>query len=107
MEELQHQIEAEGGWNIDQRVETIMSDLNLPAELKLTQLSGGWRRRVALGKALVSNPQLLLLDEPTNHLDLSTIQWLENRVLNFNGAVIFITHDRGFFTKTSNTHYRA
>ena len=99
LEELQHQIEAEGGWNIDQRVETIMSDLNLPAELKLTQLSGGWRRRVALGKALVSNPQLLLLDEPTNHLDLSTIQWLENRVLNFNGAVIFITHDRAFLQK--------
>jgi len=99
LEELQHQIEAEGGWNIDQRVETIISDLNLPADLKLTQLSGGWRRRVALGKALVSNPQLLLLDEPTNHLDLSTIQWLENRVLNFNGAVIFITHDRAFLQK--------
>ena len=99
LEELQHQIEAEGGWNIDQRVETIISDLNLPADLKLTQLSGGWRRRVALGKALVSNPQLLLLDEPTNHLDLSTIQWLENRLLNFNGAVIFITHDRAFLQK--------
>ncbi len=99
LEDLQHQIEAEGGWNIDQRVDTVISDLNLPAELKLTQLSGGWRRRVALGKALVSNPQLLLLDEPTNHLDLSTIQWLENRVLNFNGAVIFITHDRAFLQK--------
>lgn len=99
LEDLQHQIEAEGGWNIDQRVETVISDLNLPAELKLTQLSGGWRRRVALGKALVSNPQLLLLDEPTNHLDLSTIEWLENRVLNFNGAVIFITHDRAFLQK--------
>lgn len=99
LEDLQQQIEAEGGWNIDQRVETVISDLNLPAELKLTQLSGGWRRRVALGKALVSNPQLLLLDEPTNHLDLSTIEWLENRVLNFNGAVIFITHDRAFLQK--------
>ncbi len=99
LQDLQHQIEAEGGWNIDQRVETVISDLNLPAELKLTQLSGGWRRRVALGKALVSNPQLLLLDEPTNHLDLSTIEWLENRVLNFNGAVIFITHDRAFLQK--------
>jgi ABC transport system ATP-binding/permease protein len=99
LEDLQHQIEAEGGWNIDQRVDTVISDLNLPAELKLTQLSGGWRRRVALGKALVSNPQLLLLDEPTNHLDLSTIEWLENRVLNFNGAVIFITHDRAFLQK--------
>jgi ABC transport system ATP-binding/permease protein len=99
LEDLQHQIEAEGGWNIDQRVETIVSELNLPAELKLGQLSGGWRRRVALGKALVSNPQLLLLDEPTNHLDLSTIQWLENRFINFTGAIIFITHDRAFLQK--------
>ncbi len=96
LQDLQHQIEAEGGWNIDQRVETIISELNLPSELKLDQLSGGWRRRVALGKALVNNPQLLLLDEPTNHLDLSTIQWLENRFMNFSGAILFITHDRAF-----------
>lgn len=99
LEDLQHQIEVEGGWHIDLRVDTIISELNLPAELKLNQLSGGWRRRVALGKALVSNPQLLLLDEPTNHLDLSTIQWLENRVLNFTGAVLFITHDRAFLQR--------
>jgi ATP-binding cassette subfamily F protein uup len=99
IEDLQHQIEAEGGWNIDQRVETIISDLNLPATLKMDELSGGWRRRVALGKALVSNPELLLLDEPTNHLDLSTIEWLENRFSNFPGAILFITHDRAFLQK--------
>lgn len=99
IEDLQHQIEAEGGWNIDQRVETIISELNLPAELKMDELSGGWRRRVALGKALVSNPELLLLDEPTNHLDLSTIEWLENRFSNFSGAILFITHDRAFLQK--------
>jgi ABC transport system ATP-binding/permease protein len=99
LEDLQHQIEAEGGWNIDQRIDTVISELNLPGELKMDQLSGGWRRRVALGKALVSNPQLLLLDEPTNHLDLSTIQWLENRIVNFTGAVLFITHDRAFLQR--------
>ncbi len=99
LQDLQHQIEAEGGWHIDQRVDTIISELDLPADLKLHELSGGWRRRVALGKALVSNPQLLLLDEPTNHLDLSTIQWLENRIFNFNGAVLFITHDRAFLQR--------
>jgi ATP-binding cassette subfamily F protein uup len=99
IEDLQHQIEAEGGWNIDQRVDTIISELNLPAKLRMDQLSGGWRRRVALGKALVSNPQLLLLDEPTNHLDLSTIQWLENKFSHFSGAILFITHDRAFLQK--------
>ena len=99
LEGLQQQIEAEGGWNIDQRVETIISELNLPTKLNLNQLAGGWRRRVALGKALASNPQLLLLDEPTNHLDLNTIQWLENRILNFKGAILFITHDRVFLQR--------
>ena len=96
LEDLQQQIEAEGGWHIDRRVESIMSELGLPADLTLEELSGGWRRRVALGKALVNNPQLLLLDEPTNHLDISTISWLENRIFNFTGAVLFITHDRAF-----------
>ena len=99
IEDLQQQIEAEGGWNIDQRVETIISELNLPTTLNLNQLSGGWRRRVALGKALANNPQLLLLDEPTNHLDLTTIEWLEKRILNFKGAILFITHDRAFLQR--------
>lgn len=99
LEDLQHQIDASGIWNIDHQVELIMSQLGLPANRKLSELSGGWRRRVSLGKALVSQPDLLLLDEPTNHLDISTIEWLEHRVRSYNGSVIFITHDRVFLQK--------
>lgn len=99
LEELQHLIEASGGWQMGQRVETIMTQLQLPAEQKLSELSGGWRRRVALGKALVSKPDLLLLDEPTNHLDFSAIEWLEHQVRGYQGSVIFITHDRAFLQK--------
>lgn len=99
LEQLQAQIDAGGGWQIDKQVETIISQLDLPAEKTLADLSGGWRRRVALGKALVSNPDLLLLDEPTNHLDISTIEWLEHKVRGYQGSVIFITHDRNFLQK--------
>ncbi|MEQ9209309.1 MAG: ATP-binding cassette domain-containing protein, partial [Pseudomonadales bacterium] len=76
LEELQSMIEAGGGWQPDQQVETIVSQLDLPAYSKMSDLSGGWCRRVALAQALVSNPELLMLDEPTNHLDISTIEWL-------------------------------
>lgn len=99
LEELQAAIDAGGGWQIDKQVETIISQLDLPAHKSLSELSGGWRRRVALGKALVSNPDVLLLDEPTNHLDISTIEWLEHRVRGYQGAVIFITHDRDFLQR--------
>ncbi len=96
MQDLQQRIDAEGGWDIDRRVATVLSDLDLPAGQRLRELSGGWRRRAALGRALVSNPELLLLDEPTNHLDLTTIEWLENRIRRYPGCVLFITHDRAF-----------
>ncbi|MFK7795078.1 MAG: ATP-binding cassette domain-containing protein [Gammaproteobacteria bacterium] len=99
LEDLQHQIDASGIWNIDQQVDTVISQLSLPGSRKLNELSGGWRRRVALGKALVSEPELLLLDEPTNHLDISTIEWLEHRIRGYGGSVIFITHDRIFLQK--------
>ena len=65
------------GWTLQQRVETIISQLQLPADSTMGELSGGWRRRVALGQALVGDPDILLLDEPTNHLDLDSIEWLE------------------------------
>jgi len=99
LEELQRRIEAEGGWDLDRQVERVLTELSLPAESRLSELSGGWRRRVGLAKALVSNPELLLLDEPTNHLDLASIEWLEERVRNWPGSVLFITHDRAFLQK--------
>jgi ABC transport system ATP-binding/permease protein len=96
MEALERSIEAGGGWSIDTPVDSIVTALELPAEQKMNELSGGWRRRVALAQAMVSSPELLLLDEPTNHLDINTIEWLEHEVRHFNGAVLFVTHDRGF-----------
>ena len=102
LESLHKQIDAHGGWNLDQRVNTTISELNLPADKKMNELSGGWLRRVALGKALVQKPDILLLDEPTNHLDISTIKWLEDVVYSYRGTVIFITHDRAFIKKLAS-----
>ncbi|CAN5333192.1 ATP-binding cassette domain-containing protein [soil metagenome] len=99
LEDLQHRIETEGGWNLDKRVETVLTELGLPADKRLEDLSGGWQRRVGLARALVSNPELLLLDEPTNHLDLAAMTWLEDRVRNYPGAVLFITHDRALLQR--------
>jgi ABC transport system ATP-binding/permease protein len=99
LEELHRRIDAADGWHIDRAVDTVITEMKLPAEQRVGELSGGWRRRVALARALVSKPDLLLLDEPTNHLDLSSIQWLEQRVVNWPGAVLFITHDRAFLQR--------
>jgi ATP-binding cassette subfamily F protein uup len=99
LEALHAKIDAHDGWHIDQRVDATISDLNLPADKTMSELSGGWRRRVALARALVQKPDLLLLDEPTNHLDIATIKWLEDRIYAYPGAVLFITHDRAFLQR--------
>jgi ATP-binding cassette subfamily F protein uup len=94
--QLQARIEARDGWNINQKVEAILTRLSLPEDRQLADCSGGTRRQVMLARALVSEPDLLLLDEPTNHLDINAITWLEKYLLSFNGALMFITHDRTF-----------
>jgi ATP-binding cassette subfamily F protein uup len=99
LEALHAKIDAHDGWHLEQRVETTITELNLPADKSMNELSGGWRRRVALAKALVQKPDLLLLDEPTNHLDIATIKWLEDRIYSYPGAVLFITHDRAFLQR--------
>ncbi len=96
--DLQHQLEERDGWRLEQRVETVVSRLSLPADRSLGELSGGWRRRTLLGKALVSQPDLLLLDEPTNHLDIDAIRWLEDYLREFAGSLLFVTHDRAFLS---------
>jgi len=99
---VQQQLEAQDGWRLQQRVETTISQLELPADASMAELSGGWRRRVALAQALVSKPDILLLDEPTNHLDIPAIRWLEEQLRNFKGALILITHDRRFLQNVAN-----
>ncbi len=99
---VQQQLEAQDGWRLQQRVETTISQLALPADSSMAELSGGWRRRVALAQALVSKPDILLLDEPTNHLDIPAIRWLEEQLRSFKGALILITHDRRFLQNVAN-----
>ena len=94
--DLQHQLEMEDGWQYNQKIETVISKLNLDADAPFSSLSAGWKRRTLLAQALVMQPDLLLLDEPTNHLDMEAITWMEEFLMGFDGSLLFVTHDRRF-----------
>ncbi|QIB64795.1 ATP-binding cassette domain-containing protein [Kineobactrum salinum] len=100
---VQQQLEAVDGWTLQQRVETTITQLQLPQDATMGELSGGWRRRVALAQALVADPDILLLDEPTNHLDIPAIQWLETQLQQYRGAIVLITHDRRFLQNVATS----
>ncbi len=101
MQTLQTQLEAQDGWSVQTRIETAIARLDLNADSRVGDLSGGQRKRVALAQALVAEPDVLILDEPTNHLDFASIEWLEGLLNSFNGAVLFVTHDRRFLDNVS------
>ena len=101
LDSLQNTIELQDGWNWEQRVTETMHRLHLDGQALISSLSGGLRKRVALGQALVTLPDVLLLDEPTNHLDLDSIQWLEDLLVEFKGSMVVITHDRTFLDRVS------
>ncbi|ASM50101.1 ATP-binding cassette, subfamily F, uup [Pseudoalteromonas espejiana DSM 9414] len=96
LERLSNELEACDGWRFDSRIQLVLTRLELSPDAKLESLSGGWLRKVALARALVSEPDLLLLDEPTNHLDVDSVKWLEQFLKEFKGGIVFISHDRAF-----------
>ncbi|RBO12091.1 MULTISPECIES: ABC transporter ATP-binding protein [Pantoea] len=96
MGRLQTILDHQNLWQLDSRINDVLQQIGLQADTELSSLSGGWLRKAALGRALVSNPRVLMLDEPTNHLDIETIDWLETFLKTFTGSIVFISHDRSF-----------
>lgn len=97
--QVQSKLEHANGWQFENKIKEVLVKLELNPNTLLSDLSGGWQRKAALARALVCNPDVLLLDEPTNHLDVDAIEWLENFLLDFNGSIVFISHDRSFIRK--------
>lgn len=97
--QLQQQLEQHNAWDLSHRIEAVIDRLSLNGDEDFSQLSGGLKRRVLLGRLLMSDPNIILLDEPTNHLDIESIEWLEKFIAEFNGTVVFISHDRAFLQK--------
>ncbi|EXU73689.1 ABC transporter ATP-binding protein [Erwinia mallotivora] len=96
MARLQSILDHQNLWQLESRIQDVLKQIGLDGDVSLSSLSGGWLRKAALGRALVSNPRVLMLDEPTNHLDIETIDWLESFLKTFQGSIIFISHDRSF-----------
>ena len=102
MHELQERLDATNGWSLQHKVDSTLTRLSLDPDRKVDELSGGLKKRVALARALVLEPDLLLLDEPTNHLDVASIEWLEGVMQSYPGSVLFVTHDRSFLDSVAN-----
>jgi ATP-binding cassette subfamily F protein uup len=102
LEFFQTQLDHHNGWQMEQRIQQVLTKLHLDPNQQLSNLSGGWRRKAALAKAMASEPDILLLDEPTNHLDIDMIKWLEDAIIGYAGAVVFVSHDRAFIRKVAS-----
>jgi ATP-binding cassette subfamily F protein uup len=102
LEKLQQQLDHHDAWQFEQKIMQVLTQLQLDPDQQLSSLSGGWRRKAALARALANQPDILLLDEPTNHLDIQMIKWLEKTVLDYQGAVVFVSHDRAFIRNVAS-----